>query len=123
MKRRITLVTLIGLMILGLFVSVKAQDEAEPTTPFSVGADIVSSYVWRGTKYSGPAIQPSVEYSISGLTIGTWGSFGFNDQVAEADLYASYGFDFGLSLGLTDYYYQGNKYFQYTGIQPVMLLS
>jgi len=115
MKRRITLVTLIGLMILGLFVSVKAQDEAEPTTPFSVGADIVSSYVWRGTKYSGPAIQPSVEYSISGLTIGTWGSFGFNDQVAEADLYASYGFDFGLSLGLTDYYYQGNKYFQYTG--------
>lgn len=107
-------ITIWTLMVIGLLpVSLKAQEE-EKESPFSVGTDIVSSYVWRGTKFSGPAIQPCIEYSVSGLTIGTWGSFGFNDQVAEADLYASYAFDFGLSLGLTDYYYQGAKYFQYT---------
>ena len=120
MKRKFTLVTLISLIVLGFVLPVNAQEEAEPASPFSVGADVVSSYVWRGTKYSGPAIQPSIEYSISGFTIGTWGSFGFADEVAEADLYASYGFDFGLSLGLTDYYYQHGsageyKYFQYSG--------
>lgn len=91
-----------------------AQEEIKKESPFSVGTDLVSSYVWRGTKFSGPAIQPFVEYSVAGLTIGSWGSFGFADQVAEADLYLSYGFNFGLSLGVTDYYYQGSPYFDYT---------
>lgn len=91
-----------------------AQEESEKESPFSFGTDIVSSYVWRGTKLSGPALQPYLEYSIAGLTIGSWGSFGFNDQVAEADLYASYSFNYGLSIGITDYYYQGAPYFRYT---------
>ncbi len=94
--------------------SLYAQEDSTKESPFSVGTDIVTSYVWRGTKYSGPAFQPCIEYGVGGLTIGSWGSFGFTDQVAEADLYLSYGFDFGLSLGLTDYYYQGNDYFKYT---------
>lgn len=88
--------------------------EVEKTSPFSIGTDIVTSYVWRGTKLSGPALQPYLEYSIAGFTVGSWNSFGFNDQVAEADLYASYRFDFGLSIGLTDYYVQGTPYFRYT---------
>lgn len=93
-----------------------AQEEVktEKESPFSLGTDIVTSYVWRGTKLSGPALQPSLEFSTGGLTIGSWGSFGFNDEVAEADLYASYGFDFGLSLGITDYYVQGLPYFRYS---------
>ena len=88
--------------------------EQEKVSPFSVGTDVVTSYVWRGTKLSGPALQPFLEYSAFGLTIGSWGSFGFNDEIAEADLYVSYGFDFGLSVGLTDYYVQGAPYFRYT---------
>jgi len=91
-----------------------AQEEVESESPFSVGADVVSSYVWRGSKFSGPAIQPFVEFSLGGLTLGSWGSYGFADQVAETDLYLSYGFDFGLSLGVTDYYYQGYPYFDYS---------
>lgn len=85
-----------------------AQEE-ESSSPFSLGADFVSNYVWRGTKFgSGPNVQPYVEFGIAGLTVGSWGSFAFNTtSVVENDFYLSYGFDFGLSLGVTDYYYQG----------------
>ena len=30
------------------------------------------------------------------------------------DLYILYGFDFGLSIGVTDYYYPGTEYFDFT---------
>jgi len=83
--------------------SVKAQE-------FSVAADVVSSYVWRGTQYSGVSIQPTLDYTTGGFSIGSWGSAGF-DGFREMDLYAKYAFDFGLTLGVTDYYYPGSDYF------------
>jgi len=73
---------------------------------FSASADIVSSYVWRGVQYSGVSVQPTLEFSTGGFSIGSWGSAGL-DGFLEMDMYASYGFDFGLSLGVTDYYYPG----------------
>ena len=101
-------------------ISTSAQEEEatkEKSSPFSVGADLVSSYVWRGLKYGGPALQPYVEFGVGGFAIGAWGSFGIgliDEAVNEADLYAGYSFDFGLSVGLTDYYYQGSSYFEYS---------
>lgn len=98
-------------------VTMKAQEEEEEgSSPFSVGADLVSSYVWRGVKYGGPSLQPYVEFGIAGFAIGAWGSFDFTHMdlaINEADLYAGYGFDFGLYVGVTDYYYQGSPYFRY----------
>jgi len=88
------------------FSSVKAQD-------FTVATDVVSSYVWRGVQYSGVSIQPTLDFTVGGFSIGTWGSAGF-DGFLEADLYAKYAFDFGLTVGLTDYYYPGSDYFDYT---------
>ncbi len=89
----------------------KAQDGETKSSPFSAGADFYSNYIWRGTKFgTGPAFQPSVSFATGGLTIGVWGSFDAAGYT-EADAYASYGFDFGLSLGLTDYYYPGLDYF------------
>ena len=89
----------------------KAQDEKPQSSPFSVGADFYSNYIWRGTKFgTGPAFQPSVSYATGGLTIGVWGSFDAAGYT-EADAYVSYDFDFGLSLGVTDYYYPGLDYF------------
>ncbi|MFW5872547.1 MAG: hypothetical protein ACOCVN_01030 [bacterium] len=82
--------------------------------PFSVGADVYSSYVWRGVKFSGPSFQPYLEASFGNFTIGSWGSFDFIGGFAEADIYASYAFDFGLSLGVTDYYYPGTSYFEFS---------
>jgi hypothetical protein len=85
--------------------SVLAQEERK--TKFSAGADLYSSYIWRGSKFgTGPAIQPTVKFAAGGLTVGVWGSFDASGY-QEADPYISYSFPFGLSLGITDYYYPG----------------
>ena len=84
----------------------KAQD-------FSTGVDFYSTYVWRGTSFAGPSIQPFVEMGAGNFTLGAWGSQPFNGEGQEMDLYASYSFDFGLSLGVTDYYYPPSDFFDY----------
>ncbi len=91
-------------------VNLNAQDES--SVSFDAGADLVSNYIFRGVKFgTGPAVQPYVEFSAGNFSIGSWGSFGVTDnEAAEADFYLSYGFDFGLSLGLTDYYYPGTPF-------------
>jgi uncharacterized protein (TIGR02001 family) len=84
----------------------KAQEE-ENKTSFSAGADFYSNYIWRGSKFgTGPAFQPSVSFTKGGLTLGVWGSFDALGY-SEADPYISYSFPFGLTLGVTDYYYPG----------------
>lgn len=105
--------TLLAAMIMISPMNVQAQ---ESESPFSVGGDLVSSYLWRGTKFgTGPAIQPYLELALGNFSIGGWGSYCFTtNEAAEADLYASYGFDFGLSVGLTDYYFPGTEYFDYS---------
>jgi len=104
MKKKITLVVFALLAICSL--NVKAQDvPVEKKSPFTVGADFYSNYVWRGSLLgTGPAFQPTVKYNTGGLTIGVWGSFDAAGY-AEADPYVSYAFSNGLSLGVTDYYY------------------
>ena len=94
---------------------INAQDE-DKSSPFSLGGDLVSSYIWRGSKFgNGPAIQPYLELALGNFSIGGWGSYCFtSNEAAEADLYLSYGFDFGLSVGLTDYYFPGTEYFDYS---------
>ncbi len=75
----------------------------------STGVDLYSTYVFRGVAYSGPSWQPSIELSTGEFAIGAWGSQGY-DGFQEMDLYAGYSFDFGLYLGLTDYYYPGSPF-------------
>lgn len=108
--------SLLVMMFLSSSVSFAQEEEAESSSNFDVGLDIYSSYVWRGSKFGeGPAFQPWVSFAVGGLEIGAWGSVCVGPtEAAEMDLYVSYGFDFGLSLGLTDYYYPGSKYFEYS---------
>lgn len=84
----------------------------ESSGNFKAGADLVSGYVWRGTKIgSGPAIQPGVEFTAGGFTLGAWGSYCISDEEAlETDLYTS--FTVGkFAVGLTDYYFPGAEWF------------
>jgi uncharacterized protein (TIGR02001 family) len=96
----------IAMVVLAATSSVKAQE-------FKASADVVSSYVWRGTKFSDVSIQPTLDFTKGGFSIGAWGSTGF-DGFIEADLYAKYAFGFGLTVGVTDYYYPGTSYFDFT---------
>ncbi len=104
MKRTLTLIVFFVAVMLSS--NVQAQEESS----WSTGADIVSSYVWRGTNFSGPSIQPYVEFSSGILAIGAWGSQGY-DGFQEMDLYFSLDLGSGLSLGMTDYYYPGTEFF------------
>src|ERR1035437_9439224 len=76
---------------------------------FATGADIVSSYVWRGfpqdlTLLKGtPNIQPYVSFTTGGLTLGSWASSSFTGGVKEVDLYATYAFSSQFAVTLTDY--------------------
>jgi hypothetical protein len=102
------------LLFTQLFSSTELFSQNEKTSPFTSGADFFSSYIFRGTKYgTGPAIQPTIKYSGSSVTLGAWGSVDFSGY-QEADLYLSFSLPAGLSLGLTDYYYPGLKYFDYS---------
>lgn len=103
----------------GLFITssltVKAQDEA---ISFNVGADVVSSYVWRGVPQEAtkgtPNIQPYVSATAGKFTLGIWGSSSFIGNVKEFDIYATYAFSDLFSVTLTDYNWVfGQKYFNY----------
>jgi hypothetical protein len=118
MKRNDLFSGVLTLVMASMLISplnLKAQDE-ESSSLFDVGFDFVSSYIWRGTKFgTGPAIQPSIELAKGSFAVGGWGNYNFtSDEGAEADLYASYAFNFGLSLGVTDYYFPGTEYFDYS---------
>lgn len=98
MKKIYALIVLVVLTVSA--VSVRAQ--------FSTGVDLYSSYVWRGAKFgNGPAVQPYVDYSVGGLSVGAWGSVSASDDEGfEMDLYAGYSLG-PVSLTVTDYYFGG----------------
>ena len=94
---KFTLLTVIALMSTNISYS---QD---------FGADLVSSYVWRGTQFgSGSHIQPYMELGSGNFTGGVWGSFPTSAKGGgnELDLYL--GYDFGpVALTVTNYTFPG----------------
>ncbi len=84
------------------------------SSPWSAGADVYSSYIWRGTRLgSGPHIQPAIEYSRGSFTAGAWGSFDFNGY-EEVDLSFAFEIPGGFTIGMVDYYLPGLRYFDYS---------
>ena len=102
----------------------------------SLGADMVSHYVWRGQLLgNSPSIQPTMGISYSGISFGSWGSYSFaNSAFQEAYLYVTYNFK-SLTLGVNDYFTPndslgaGNRYFDYNNsstahtLEPFITLS
>lgn len=87
------------------------EEELEITSPWNLGADFVSTYIWRGINYSANsmAIQPYGSYSKWGFEIGAWGSYavGGDATFSELDLYLNYTTPNAvMSFGIVDYYYQ-----------------
>src|SRR6056297_1889926 len=82
----------------------------------SVGADLVSRYVWRGSDFgNAAAVQPSIAFTEGNLEIGAWGSWALNGAPGgnENDLYASYSFK-NFSFTVTDYFFPA-----YTGADMI----
>lgn len=118
MKKNSTISQVIKTTGIALFATILVTFLSPDTTKaqeLTTGVDLYSTYVFRGVAFSGPAIQPTVEFSAGGFSIGAWGSQGIDGSTSslgfqEMDLYAGYSFDFGLSIGITDYYYPGSLY-------------
>ena len=77
----------------------------------TIGADVVSRYVWRGTDFgNAAAVQPSIETTIGPVALGAWGSWSISPGPADAsgnecDLYASTTVG-PVGLSLTDYFFR-----------------
>ena len=96
--------------------AINAQDEIE----VSLGADAVSSYIWRGQKLSGVSIQPTISIAKSGFSLAAWGSVGIeSEDTKEFDFILGYS-NSGFSIYITDYWFdyptegKGPKYFNYS---------
>ena len=86
----------------------------------TIGADVVSRYVWRGTDFgNAAAVQPGIETAVGPVTLGAWGSWSISPGPADAsgnecDLYASTTVG-PVSLTLTDYFFPA-----YAGIDSLL---
>jgi hypothetical protein len=100
--KKIILTVVVLISVLGA----KAQE-------FSVGADVVSSYVWRGAYQGGGAsIQPTLGFGVGDFSLSAWGSTNFNGGNKEFDITA--GYQFGpLGVAVTDYWWEGEDAFKY----------
>lgn len=97
-------------------VEIQAQDTAEldnwgaqiNKSPFGLGLDLQTKYVWRGmemlTQNSSPVIFPSLNYTWEGLFVYAMGGYSLNGYYAEVDLGISYSWK-GFTIGVNDYYY------------------
>jgi len=108
-------ISILKVTLLAVAVGMSASENVKAQS-MNVGADLVSSYVWRGVFQgnAGPAFQPTLSLTTGNFTIGAWGSTDFN-AAKEFDLYAGYSIG-NLSLTVTDYWWEGQgvgKYFDY----------
>ena len=106
MKRFTYLSIIVISIVLVPLSAIYAQDE-EKESPISIGADLVSRYVWRGTDYgASPSIQPYIEAGFGGFAIGAWGAYTTNlPGVQELDLYANYTINDIITVGVIDYFF------------------
>ncbi|MBE6264377.1 MAG: hypothetical protein E7104_10620 [Prevotella sp.] len=106
-KHLLCLLAMIAPMIMS------AQDEVETT----IGADIVSQYIWRGQELGDVSLQPTLGIAYKGLSLTAWGSIGLSnkDNTKEFDLTAAYATG-GFHIGVTDYWFNtpNERYFAYS---------
>ena len=101
MKTRNTKLGVIAITLLSVAMpfTAKAQDKVKA----SVGADIVSGYIWRGQDVGGVSLQPNASIAYKGLSLEAWGSVGI--EKTDADGYDAKEFDLtlGYSTGVLAY--------------------
>jgi hypothetical protein len=118
MKAKIKFLAMFALVATMGLSSIKAQDSIVT----SLGTDLVSRYVWRGSpvyefstgsSFLSPNFQPTFAVSYKGFTLGAWGSFDFMGAYHETDLYLTYAIG-PVALTVTDYNWNySGRYFDY----------
>jgi hypothetical protein len=103
-------------LIIVLFIFASTLPVKSQSAHIDFGADMVSSYVWRGYKQAGASIQPTLSASVSGFSLSAWASTDFTskDGKKEVDFTAAYE-NGGLRAAVTDYWWDGESRFSYFG--------
>ncbi len=107
-----------ALLAWGIALAFPAATMAQDKVEASVGADLVSKYVWRGQDLGGVSIQPALTLEYKGFWAEAWGNVGIDsNDTKEIDLTVGYAVG-GLSISITDFWMAdtegvSNKYFQY----------
>lgn len=103
-KTLLTIIALLGTLFL------QAQE-------VFVGADLVSSYIWRGLDSGNASLQPTLGFQWKGLTLYAWGSTEFRQKNNEIDLSVEYEYK-NLTLYANNYFTQTEdepfRYFTYS---------
>ena len=108
--------TLIGVSACPFQAYAEDREYEELGLTFEVGADLVSSYLWRGQNLGGMSIQPMVSLDWKGLYVSGWANidadnWSFEELNPELDITIGYD-NFGLAVDLTHlYYFGGDPYF------------
>ena len=108
--------TLLGVSACPFRAYAEDREYEELGLTFEVGADWVSSYLWRGQNIGGMAIQPMVSLDWKGLYVSGWANIGadnwsFEELNPELDITIGYD-NFGLAVDLTHLnYFGGDPYF------------
>lgn len=104
-----------SVLIATLFSVMPIAAHAQDTVEASVGADLVSGYIWRGQDLGGVSIQPNLSVAYKGFSIEAWGSIGFEgSDTKEIDLTLGYA-NGGFSVSVTDYWTDGGPGFFHFG--------
>lgn len=112
--------------------------KAEVKFAYDAGADIVSSYIWRGQYLGGLSFQPNLTFGYDGekssLRLGAWGNVGASDYMFRKDAGDDTGFTrfvpevdivgqfsaLGLSVGFNHYYYcDGTSFLNWKSVADI----
>ena len=112
--------------------------KAEVEFAYDAGAELVSSYIWRGQYNGGLSLQPDLEIGYDGshssLRIGAWGNIGASDWMFKKDQGDGTGYTkfmpeidivgtftlYGLSVGFNHYYYcDGTSFFNWKSVADI----
>lgn len=106
------------ILFIFLCVAGMATAEAQDKLQASLGADLVSQYIWRGQDLGDASLQPSLGIGWQGLSLSAWGSVGITDprDTKELDLTLGYTYE-GFNVGVTDYWFSNGSYFKYKAHQ------
>ncbi|MDR3297373.1 MAG: hypothetical protein LBS94_03965 [Prevotellaceae bacterium] len=89
----------------------QSAEAADDGLKFSAGADVVSSYVWRGAYCAGLSAQPSLGLEWKGVSLGAWGSV---DLLGYKELDFALGYSIaGFDITVTDYWWSGEDAYDY----------
>ncbi|MBQ4003739.1 MAG: hypothetical protein II600_07155 [Bacteroidaceae bacterium] len=101
--------TIMTLLCVAFMATAAASEKVEAT----LGADLVSQYIWRGMALGNVSLQPTLGASYKEFSLSAWGNVGIEAaDTKELDLTLTYAHK-GFHAAVTDYWFSEDSYFRY----------